>query len=211
MIKPDFIGPKSLYLNPASDQLVSADLAAIDTDYTVTTVIQPYAYTATVADNYDAFNFLFDNAGADLLPNRRIAVGLFLSPQNDKGNLLFQVSGKVDISGGAVAITKGSFFFGRKSTNNTVVSTKVAAANSLALYRLLECKQKMSYISGTTQIISESCEEEVFTLNLSGGFVYCFGYFLDNMSGAIAQSLRGHICLSVRKYASTLDVFRPMA
>lgn len=210
MIKPNFVGPKSFYLNPTIINLSTAEIAAIDTVFALGTV-SPFAYTATVRDNYDTKNFFTDNAGSDLAADRRLAVGLFLSADNEKKNLLFQVSGKVimNIAAGT-AVVNGSFFIGRKATNNTVVSDLTAPQNTLAQFTLLPSQSGYRNSTSTSNaLLSDSIQSDVFALQLDGGFVWCFGYMLDNPSAATAATgLRGTISLAFRKYNDPLDVYR---
>jgi len=205
MFRPDFIGRKSLYLNPSSDKLTTANIAAIDTAFS--DVISPYAYTATVRDDYDSFNFLFSDAGSDLVAGQRLAVGLFLSPQNEQGNLLFQLSGALKLVRSGTITTTSQFFFGRKATNNTVVSDKTAPQNTLASFMYLPSNKLNSGVLSTP--VHDSIETEVFSLNLAGGYVYCFGLLLDNVSAVTTDTLKGGVSLSMRKYSSEIEVFRP--
>jgi len=73
-IKPDAVGIKSFFLNPGVSQLTSTHVAAVDNALAYTAAsIQPYAYTATVADTYDARNFSTDDAGSNLVTVSRNA------------------------------------------------------------------------------------------------------------------------------------------
>jgi len=208
MLRPNFIGSKSLYLNPAFVSFTTAELALIGTT-TPNTTVQPYAYTATVRDDYDAMNITIPTRNQAV--TTRLAFGVFLSPENEKGNLIFQVSGNVqDIhSASASAYPTCSFFFGRKATNNTVVSSKAGANNDLAAYMLLPVKSHSNQAPGTTGKMNVSVETEVFSVGLSGGYVYCFGFYIDNPIGAgiITHDLQAS--LAMRKYSSELGVFRP--
>lgn len=204
MLNANVVGPKVFYLNPTSDKLSTANLAATDT--AISDAISPYAYTATVRDDYDTFNFHTDDAGSVVAVGMRNAFGLFLTPENNKGNLLFQVSGKVILNGaGTTPLPLGAFFFGRRATSNTVVSDKTAPQNPLVAYTLLP---SMHYFQSAS-LTSDYVETEVFSLQLAGGFVYCFGYYIQNCSGANALTFRGTISLSVRKYGSGLDIYTP--
>jgi len=202
-MKPDFVGSKSLYLNPSADTFTTADLAAIDGSNGWGTIL-PYAYTATVREDYDAFNF-GTTGTPDIAASSRVAFGLFLSPSNDKHNLIFQVSGRALFAMQDSGYCFGNFFFGRKATNNTVVSDKASANNSLAKFMYLPSNQVSSVNNSN---IHDSIETEIFSLELAGGFVYCFGYQLTNYSGT-AMTIDGGVSLSIRKYSSTIPAFRP--
>jgi len=212
MIRPNFVGSPWMYLNPSADYFSTAELAAIDTAFDPA-VVSPYAYTATVADDKDAFNFNMAAAGSVLVAGMRVAFGLFLSPENEKKNLMWQVTGKAKLYGSGTGLaTHGSFFFGRKATNNTVVSSKASANNTLASYMLLPSKSvqmpNFPTTSGTTTVIVDSIQSNGFSLYLDAGYVYCFGYLLDNVTANNA-TLYGGINLSFRKYQSEIGVFRP--
>jgi len=218
MLRAEMVGPKILYFNPSmSSKISTANLAAIKTTAGAMDVMSPYAYTATVADEYDTCNFILADAGATLAATSRVAFGLFLTPDNEKGNLLFQVSGKAAFSSvtGTNPLVRGGFFFGRKATNNTVVSSLAAVSNTLAKFQYLPSKfERVSggASSGTSSGISlhDSIETEIFTLTLSGGYVYCFGYYLENYAASTPDvALHGGVSLQFRKFRSSLDVFNP--
>jgi len=212
MIRPNFIGPKALYFNPsiaAATELTTTDLAAIDGAIDFATV-NPYAYSATVRDDYDTMNINFSNAGSSLALGQRVAVGLFISPSNDLKNLLFQVSGKASILfSGTSIVPMCRFFFGRKASNNTVTSSKAAPANTLAAYQVLPSITSSAVKSTSELFFNDSINHEIFSLESSGAYNYCFGVMIDNHSASNAVGLYGSINLSIRKYQSELGVFRP--
>lgn len=209
-MKPNSIGSKILYLNPSRDVLTTTNLAAIDGAYDNAT-LAPYAKSATVRDDYDAYNFDTEDAGSTLVAGQRMAVGLFLSPENDKHNLLFQLSGKINLYLTGTNITVNTnFFFGRKATNNTVVSDKTAPQNTLEIYTMLP-DTSIAYANDRTggQFISQSIKDELFALENSGKFVWCFGVVIDNLS-ASDVALRGTIgALGMRKYSTEVSSFKP--
>jgi len=208
MIRPNFIGAPALYFNPSSDKLSTANFAAIDATYT-TDSISPYAYTATVAENYDAFNFKTDDAGSVLTAASRVAFGLFLTPDNEKKNLMFQLSGRVQLESLAGGRTGGFFFFGRKATNNTVVSDKTGVQNTLAKWVSLPAQNFLvGPNNAASNQLSESIQTELFSLELASAYVYCFGYAIDNYHTS-NSTIRGSVDLAFRKYNSELGVFRP--
>jgi len=211
MIRPNFIGAKSLYLNPAVSKLSTANLAAIDGAYAFDSYL-PYAYSATVSDTYDSNNFCLDDAGANLVAGQRVSFGLFLSPQNDLKNLLFQVSGGAKWRAShatAFGGVRGSYFFGRKATNNTVVSDLASANNTLAKFTVLRSWDSLANDgTGLASTFAQYIQDEVYALELSTGYVYCFGYELTN-HGSADVVMRGGVSLAFRKYNSELGVFRP--
>jgi len=207
-MRPDPVGPKVLYFNPSSDKLSTANLAAIDSVHATDTV-QPYAYTATVRDDYDAFNFLTDDAASNLVTDRRVAFGLFLSPQNDLKSFMFQLYGKACFLVGGTNVTpKGSFFFGRKATNNTVTSDKASANNTLAKWIYLPSIHTSDRLGTGNRVYTDEINTELFSYELSGGFVYCFGFMMDN-NGAADISLKGGVSLAFRKYSTVIQEFSP--
>lgn len=209
-MKPNSVGPEILYLNPGIATLSTTNFAAIDTAFSMST-ISPYAYTATVRSDYDAYNFVAEDAGGVIVAGQRVAFGLFLSPDNDKGNLLFQVTGKAfyrTVSATGLVGMQGQFFFGRKATNDTVVSSVVGPENTLAKYMLLPNKSGVMASAAALQSIDYSIEDQVFTLSLPGGFVYCFGFYLENVSGT-NYTMSGGVSLAMRKYSSELPAWSP--
>lgn len=210
-IRPDVIGMKPLYFNPASDVFTTANLAAIDGAYAYNALL-PYAYIATVRNDYDAFNFHTSNAGSTIAAGVRIAFGLFLTPENDKENLLFQVTGKASLVSDNTDVPLITNFFIGRAASNTVVSDKTTPQNTMAKWMFLP----KSAVSTTNFFVAvsgsatydDSIREDVFTYELEGGFNYVFGYVIDN-HGAAGHLLKGHVHLSFRKYASAMTVFSP--
>lgn len=207
-MKPNFLGSKSMFFNPSIISFNTAEIGLIDTAISPS-VISPYAYTAVVRDDYDAANFNLDAAGVSLVAGQRVAFGLFLSPQNHLGNLLFQLTGKVMLTAtlGTFGGLTGSFFFGRKATNNTVVSSKAAASNTLASYMLLPSTAVNMVTSGAPGVLNDNLESELFSLYLEDGFVYCFGYLLDSVQ--VASAIVGGMSLALRKYSTEIPEFHP--
>jgi len=208
MIRPNFVGSKVLYNNPSSVSFTTADVALIDEGLD-TSLCSPYAYTATVRDDIDSINYRLPAAGVDLLTIQQVSMGLFLSPDNEKNNLLFQVSGAANIIVNGSTSFHSSFFFGRKATNNTVSSTKAGVANTLDKFILLPTSRANTLNSATTiSLVGDSIEKEILSIYSSGAYVYCFGFIIRNYSGSTI-TMKGSIDLSFRKYQSEIGVFRP--
>jgi len=205
-MKPNIIGSKVLYLNPSTVAFSTAELAAIDT-VDNSPDIYPYAYTGTVANNYDSYNIDLD--ACDIATQSKVSFGVFLSPENDKGSLLFQVNiaGKVYHSGSSAFSVEA--FFGRKATNNTVTSSKAGANNLLSKYIVIPA-QTWANADGAGKYCNISVNSELFSLSSAGEYVYCAGITVTNLSGSTAASLRdGLFTISLRKYNSELTVFEP--
>jgi len=209
MIRPNFIGPKAFFLNPGQDLFTAAELALIDGSRdSASANYLPFAYSATVREDYDSRRFCIDNE--NIAAGVRASFGLFLTPDNEMKNLLFQVAGQIRIStAGDSGVIVPSFFLGRKATDNTVVSTKAGTANALATHILLPGQGSNHRTAGTaSNLYTYSIQSEVFALVDTAAFVWCFGAAIENASGSTA-ALRADISLSFRKYATELDVFRP--
>lgn len=210
-MRPNEVGPKSFFLNHLGEVFTSGEFAAIDTPFVVsnTPIISPYAYTSTVRTDYDGHNFFTDyTLGCDLIGLGCVSFGLFLTPENDKpSNLLFQVAGRASWLSYQEVMPKGNFFFGRKATNNTVVSSKAAPSNQLAAYSLLPSKS--SFGSTITAFsMNDAIESDLFSLRLDTGFVYCFGYTLEN-HWVDPINVHGGVSLSFRKFSSELRSYDP--
>jgi len=94
-----------------------------------------------------------------------------------------------------------TFFFGRKATNNTVVASKASAENALANHILLP-----SHFSTNSALHKQySIETELFALNETAGYVYCFGILIPNYGSAVTAEF--DISLAIRKYSEPLSVF----
>lgn len=212
MLRPNIVGPQGLYLNPAMTQLTSANIAATDETYNMD-ILNPYAYSAVVSDNYDAHNFFLADAGSSFVNGTQWACGLFLTPQNEKKNMVFQVSGSFSFASAIVdqsQVLGVRYFFGR-AASNTVVSDLTGVQNPLAKYMYLPMNSQTSgyqqALVAAGYVVQGSIESQVFTLELVGGFNYCFGMVVY-YSGA-TQIWRGGCSLAVRKYGTELGVFTP--
>jgi len=206
MLKANIIGSKAFHLNPGQTSYDAAAVAAgSSSDSYLVGQMQPNAYTATVREDYDARTFISD-ATVDFIANNRFACGLFLTPENNKGNLLFQLSGEVIVTADAGASLNGGFIFGRKATNNTVA----VGPNALASYSRVPYKSLMQFNDGVNFCMRYSVETELFTLQQAAGFVYCFAFDIVNNAGTDGTSGRFCATLSVRKFSTALDVFVPV-
>lgn len=208
MIRPNFIDSKTLYLNPGFDAFTTAEIALIDSPNS-NNVVNPYAYTAAVREDYDAFNFYASDSGANLAAGQRVAFGLFLTADNLKGNLLFQLYGKArfNLSGTNTAI-HGTFIFGRRAVSDVVVSSKAGPNNLLSTFIGVPSMSLVNTGLSTAGLLVDSVETELFSLKLDAGFVYCFAYMMSNYS-ASPVTLLGGVSLAFRKYQSEIGVFRP--
>jgi len=204
MLRPNFIGPKALYLNPDQDELTTTNMAAIDAGYSnASSSFKPYAYSATVREDYDTRRFVSADSGSVLVSGKRVSFGLFMTPDNDKGNLLWQLSGKLSlVNTTELGLITSQFFFGRKATDNTVVSSKASANNTLSQHILLPYNMDFSLPGMELRY-----ESELFSLELEAGYVYCFGASIWNL-GADA-TLFFDASLAMRKYGTEIDLHRP--
>jgi len=84
-----------------------------------------------------------------------------------------------------------------------------AICNYVAKYMLLPSNCISSPINGTGNRYQSDCiESQIFSVELSAGYVYCFGYLIDNHS-ANSATFQGGISLSFRKYESELSSYKP--
>ena len=212
-LRPNPIGPKSLYFGPGLSQLSTANLANIQTYYGADpSTIKPYAYTATVSAQYDTRNFMLDDSGSSLVAGRRVAFGLFLTPENNKGSMLFQVSGSASFrtsASGSLGL-RGAFFFGRRNSSDTVVSSTSSANNPLTSYILLPLDSiSTMYSSAPACDLQHSTQTEIYAENSAkSGYVYCFGYYIENYNNADLLTYGG-VSLSIRKFTDDLGIYAP--
>lgn len=223
-IKPDYIGKKCLYLNPSEVSFTSAELALIDTAINpVVANISPYGYTSTVRDDYDTVRIVSAATNTAVVAANRASFGLFLSPENDKKNFLFQVTGTVrwtmTAAAGVYTNLQAGFFFGRKATNNTVTSSKAGVNNTLEKVMFLPpTSYNFSPITWDVSVPEPvggpslicGIESEIFTLAEADKFVYCFGACLENCGSNNVNGIFD-ISLSVRKYGKNLATYNPGA
>lgn len=212
MIRANVIGPKVFYLNPGNTTFDSTIIAAVDSTCTPDAAnVKPYAYSATVRDDYDARNFFVSKGSpATLISGQRLAFGLFLTPELSKGNLLFQLSGRLALQFD-INYLNAHFFFGRKGTDNTVVSDTASANNALDKYMILPASNECATVDDSSDDIYTvlNIQTELVTLAESAGHVYCFGVMVDNLAGS--NRTFGMDCsLSIRKYGSEFSAFTPV-
>jgi len=212
MIKPDVVGSKAMFFNPGVSTFTAAELALIDgsRDSAASNYL-PYAHSATVRTDYDSRRFCIDAEA--IAADTRVSFGLFLTPENEKGNMMFQVSGQCRIytpvdNGGIIP----SFFFGRKATNNTVVSSKAGANNALAVLTLLPptaVSTRGSYVDEVNSI-DYAIETTVLAENdyTNYPYVWCFGVALDNADNSDI-TVRADCSLAVRKHGKSFPVYLP--
>jgi hypothetical protein len=213
-MKPNSVGKKHLYFNPGTAvSFNTTELAAIDSTLgNAPESLYPYAYTATVRDDYDTMNFSTGSYNvSDVAAQRNLAWGVFLSPENDKKNLLFQASGVLDLQCDSALddYMQCGFFFGR-TASSVITSTKAATANQLAKGIWLPGHSSVTVggFTGQPRYMSIGFEGEIFSYYLNGGYNYCFGVWVQNPGAAVGSvSLKGTI--SLRKYSTELGVFRP--
>lgn len=218
MIKPDMTGRKQFYINPTIDTFTAAQLANIASAMGVTAAsIQPFAYTGTVSSQYDAHNFSTDTLGTGcaLADGKRIAFGLFLTPQSDLGNVLFQLSANLDLTAWCANAwyVRPKFFFGRVASTNTVTSSKASANNALDKFSLIAPNAgSISFAHPTTDFIGVNygVETEIFSIldTTATQYNYVFGCMIENNTG-VSATIAFQLSLAFRKYGDVLSVYRP--
>jgi len=204
MIRPNFIGNKVDYLNIGTTvSPTSANIAALDSSWGTET-IYPYAASATVRENYDALNIYAH--GQDFVFTNKAAFGVFLTPDNEKGNLLFQFSGCMTVQSlSNSANFHPYFFFGRKATNNTVVSDLTSQNNALDKYIILPTQ----ITNGTSANMTISCNTEIIGAYQSGGYNWCAGIVFSCGGAANVTFYNLKATVMLRKYQSEIGVYRP--
>lgn len=214
-IRPNAIGPKSFFFEPGLSTFTSAEIAAIDQSHNPSSLPFPYAYTATVRDDYDSRNFSTDSGAStqNLLAAQQFAFGLFLSPNYDLRNLLFQLSAHVHVAslgGDDAHPIRVIPFFGRTAAA-TVTSSKAAQSNLLSSWIQLPVQAIARHgdnAAGTiiANIVEVSVYQELFALRAStptlGTYPWCFGVLIQNTSGA-EHSMSFHASLAFRKYGTS--------
>lgn len=214
MIKANRVGDKVFYLNPSVTEFVSGDTDLIAGTYSnLAASYMPYAYTSTVRSDYDSHRFVSTGAAPVQISDvERVSFGLFLTPQNEFGSFLFQLSGSIQVlhTGNP---SMPNFFFGRQATNNTVVSSKVGSNNALAKVLVLPPTSVAYAPAGTDgqAMIQYGIQTELFALSETGLFNYCFGASFSNPASSYTSEQYFDISLAVRKHSTTLTVFPPAA
>lgn len=204
-MKPNIVGKKTMAMSSnlaiGFESFTTAELANIDSTYS-DEAVYPWARSATVREDYDCINVRLHSS--DIAIGSKIAFGVFLSPNNEKGNLMFQVSGRSQFNASAGSFS-AYWILGRKKTNNTVVSSKAAASNELEKYQLIHSWDTYYSNSGAYK---SSILDEIFSFEKSGAYVYCLALVIQNSNGAAATTLYGSfISIQLRKYVSELSYY----
>jgi hypothetical protein len=199
MIRPNLVGCNVHYEEPAETSLTTADIAAIDSTRN-SHDFYPYAYTATIDDNYDEQSYLI---GAQTLPTlQKLTFGLFLSPDLEKQGLIFNVNGHIAGDFGD-SLIHAFFVFGR-TASDVVTSSKVAQSNLLEDYVILPA----SAIGKTSVNQSYSIDRQVYARYVSDGSNYFFGICVQSHSGS-DKTVSLQASLQFAKFGANLDCFRP--
>lgn len=199
MIRPDFVGKKIIFEKPNKLMTTTSINAAVDSTI-ANADIYPQAYTETVNDNFDERIVLTDGA-CNIATGNKLAFGLFLSPENEKNGLMFNVSGGVFTrsGSGSVGIT---FFFGRQA-GTTVTSSTGTPENQMEDYIVLGCEE-----GGYTNHRSVKLNEQIFAKRVGDGGNFVFGVLIRNLAGSDDQ-LYLDLYLSFQKFGQNIDCFRP--
>jgi len=200
MLRPSFTGNIHYMKNPAVTALTTANIIAIDGASGAGTVFQPYAYTATVVDDKEEHNYCID--GQDLGANLKVCFGIFLSAEDTKRNMMFNIQGALSYKGSSHSVKIYPIFGITNAT--TVTSTLIAQANDLDYWKIISCEgvsagASAKFITFNTQIVIEG---------RSDAKLKCLAWVLDNESGAGSTNYVLS-SLSMQKYTETTDVFKP--
>lgn len=205
-IRASSVGPKIFYKLPSIREFATADITAVDSAVD-NSALYPYALSATVNQDLATGRFCFDEAGATLGAGQMMAVGTFLTPDNDLTSLLFQLSGKALIRTTTTVpgtVVPMGFFYGR-TESDTIVSS-VAAAENLTIEHMSLPSRDLIFTDSIASINSHSIVDELVSLVEASGNVHVFGFYIKNTHGATAVTLRGSIDLAFRKHKTILPV-----
>jgi len=200
MIRPNLTGDIVRYSDPTLTSLADAEIVLVDSAAS-SRDIYPYAYTATVSDDYEEANYnLIEKTSKSAM---KLVYGIFLSADNNKKNLLFNAS----VSVNAETVDSRVLIypiFGR-TTASTVTSTKAGTANVLDNYIILP--HILSHCD-TAAAIAMNMNTQILGLYKSTGEIWCLGVVIANVSGA-DRVLNLECSMQLTKHGTTTDVFKP--
>jgi len=160
----------------------------------VSSIIQPMAITAVVADDFANGAFQFLTAGVSLAGGNKVAFGVFLSSNtNIQSDLIFSVVGHCRFYTTAGTFLP-SYVVGRTTSSTITVST-AAPANQLQTYNTIPSTSSNSFSYDINHFVIGKYDSSIST-------PYCFALVIDNPS---ATELNGYfqMDLSFRKFAQS--------
>jgi len=161
--------------------------------------IYPYARTASVPEVSNEEN-IFINL-QDLALGMKIGTGIFLTPDNNKGNLMFNAQGSIVI-GAASAGMSAYPIFGRTDAS-AVTSSKTGVENELAEYKMIAQSHFQS-----DNVLVVSFNTQIFGEWQDGANNWCLAWVIANTTGG-AITFSANASLAIQKYSVATDVYRP--
>jgi len=194
MLQPNLRGSMAHNIHAAPVDFLTADLALIDSDIYSKTYL-PYAYTATVADDSDGVSYTIATAAQAIADDQKVALGLYLSADNEKGNLVFNLQGSVSARYSANDVST-FFIFGRR--DGAVTSTKAGTANQLGRNIILP----LDTISQDDGLVFASINQSIIIQcdTTDTAVAYCFALVMENETGG-AVTAKMESTLSMQKYS----------
>jgi len=212
----NYEGSKMLFGDPGETIFTNAIVDAIDTA-TTSTDIYPYAYSATLQNQFDERNFRSLATDVDIAISSRIAFGLFLADTTETGNtakknVILSMRGSHIFNTEALASIRAYYIFGRCSAS-TVTSTTAATANLLSEYIVIPERAPVnrSYMATSTPFEQRgACSEDIVKIAFGGtGYPLFFGLVIENLSPSTAYNFDQLVCsLSFQIWDQPLQAYR---
>lgn len=198
MHRPNFVGNPLVYSAPGITTLSNANVDAISFP-TSSTNVYANTHSATVPTSFNERVYRNTATDLDLAINNNFCVGLFLSANQDKKNVVYQCNGycafTTNVSAQPYAI------FGRASSS-TITASVTAPDNLLSTYAFLPI---------TTGGSTRNCSVNVDVLKIydsSNAYPYFFGFMFTN--GPSLSTIAALVCsLSFRAYVDEIDAHQP--
>lgn len=197
-------GNPDYYDKSSNVDFSQANLDAIDSS-NASLNLYPYAQSATVQEDHDDTNLSILGSYA-MVAGQKIAFGLFLTPDNEKGSLMFHgdIAVEMNISDANVMLYG---IYGRTNAS-AVVSSVVGNENLLSTYRYLRCNH-----SDMTNTKSLAYNGQIFSDNEEAGggsgYNHVLGFVIENHSGG-TPTIVMRASMAFKKHGKNLSYYDPI-
>lgn len=211
MNRPSATNSKRIFNDPGTTTFTNTIVDAIDTPISSTDVYG-YAYTATLATQYDCRNYRTVATDIDITANSRIAFGVFLDSSNEKLTsspnlgIIYSCFGSISYFTEASTTSKCIPIFGRCDAA-TITQSDAAPANLLSSYITLD--QGYNYFNSGGAIGIQRAFFEGDIIKIGTGDPLFFGFMIENFGTAWNLDCM-HCHVQIQKYTNPIDTFDPL-
>lgn len=168
--------------------------------------VYPWCKSATVQEYRDSHNFHSLGYATTLAQGQKVAFGVFLTADNDKGNLVFDVNGCINIQRDGTNVSVYPIF--GRTYASTLTQSDAAASNLLDHYIILPFGLNPVYEVTNFQ---DYCtfKNSILSIELSDGYIYCLAWVIESHNSGADVGMIFHASLDIQKYSSVTNVYRP--